>query len=86
MVLTLCTAADQEDIQKYLAEVLPGEKPNFATLIDGYSVFKQFRARGYPSNFIVDIDGLVRFFHWNLGAHNTNRFQREMEALVMEKI
>ena len=84
MVVTLSTASEKREIQKYLNEVLPGETPHFSTLVDGYKTSKGFQARGNPSNFIVDKEGKVRFFHRQLGEWNLNRFKTEMEALVME--
>lgn len=84
VVLTLITESDRKEVQKYLRQLLPGETPAFSSLVDGYQTYKGFRARGYPSNFIVDKAGTVRFFHRQLGEWNLKRFQTEMEALAME--
>jgi hypothetical protein len=84
MVVSLCTDSDKKAIQKYLKDVLPGETLHFPTLVDGYKTFKAFRSRGYPSNLIVDKEGVVRFFHWNLGEWNLNQFKTEIEALAAE--
>jgi hypothetical protein len=85
MIVSLCTVSDMKAIQKFLRETLPGETPNFPTMVNGYKTFKAFRSRGYPSNFILDKEGTIRFFHWGLYEGNIKRFQTEMEALAAEK-
>jgi hypothetical protein len=84
VLVSLCTDSDKKAVQKYLKNVLPGETPHFATLVDGYKTFKAFKSRGYPSNLMVDKEGIVRFFHWGLYEGNIKRFQTEMEALTEE--
>ena len=84
VLVTLCTDSDKKAIRRYLKDVLPGETPHFPTLVDGYKTFRAFKSRGYPSNLIVDKEGLVRFFHWGLYEGNIRRFQTELEALAEE--
>lgn len=67
-----------------MKENLPGEAPDFPVLVAGNKTAKAFKTRGVPSNFIVDKEGSVRFFHRGLYQENLKRFQTEMEALAEE--
>jgi len=85
-LISVCTSGGKAAIETYLEDALSGETPAFPTVYGkaAAALYKQIRSRGFPSNFIVDNTGMVRFRHWNLGAGNMKQFQREFDALIEE--
>lgn len=86
LLISVCTSGGEGDIHTYLSEVLPGETPHFCTVYGkgATDLYHHIRSRGFPSNFIVDKEGMVRFRHWHLLESNLSQFQRQLGALASE--
>ena len=83
-MISISNITDFDAVEKFVKDRMQDRPVDFHILVGGWKVYKEYRGRGLPSTYVIDREGMVRFYHSDFKPGLERTIEKEIQALLME--